>query len=82
MLVRRRTCGLHYEDIRTANVLADLKVEFTIREALGAGLSGIAAKMRTELLGESRMRITRENFDVARYAHELEVRVMPSAVIT
>ena len=72
MLIRRRACRLNDENIRAANVLADLEIELAVRESISTGFSEIADHLCTDLFSQRRMRIARENFDVSSYAHKTD----------
>ena len=69
MLIRWRARRLNDENIRSANVLSDLEIEFAVGKSLRTRLAEIAAQMRADLFRQRRMRIARENFYVAGYAH-------------
>ncbi len=54
MLIHRETRGLHEEDVRTANVLEQLKMNLAVGEALQPGLAQRHTDELADLLGQAR----------------------------
>jgi hypothetical protein len=68
VLVRRRTGGLHDEDVASANVLVDLDVGFTVGEAAHLGLAELDAEVGGDLLRQRRVRIPGEQHGVEKHS--------------
>src|SRR5271170_7418246 len=63
MLIDRPTGRLHEENIRTANVLEQLKMNLAVRESLQPGLAQRHTDELADLLGQSRIGRPAKNLD-------------------
>jgi hypothetical protein len=70
MSVGRRASRLHDEYIGTANVFTDGEIEFAVGKPVRNRFAKVAGQMTADLVRKLRVRIAREYFYVAGYAHQ------------
>src|ERR1051325_6838414 len=75
MRIGRRRSRLHDEDVATANIFIDLKVELAVREALRVRFPHVTIQLATNLFGQLGIRITTKDLATAGCAHSQSERL-------